>query len=81
MELNLVFLQPGSTTDARRDARVFEASVGDILVLQGTTWPGRDGRGVVHRSPHVSEPVEPRLVFKIDLLGEGSAGHDAMVWR
>lgn len=36
----------------------------DVALMKGSAWPGNASRGVVHRSPHITDV--PRLVFTID---------------
>ncbi|MGF1578585.1 MAG: DUF1826 domain-containing protein [Gemmataceae bacterium] len=45
----------------------------DIALMKGESWPGNQGRGLVHRSPAVAEGQGKRLLFKIDLHGPAIA--------
>lgn len=38
---------------------------GDVALLKGELFPGNEGRGVIHRSPHGNTP---RLLFSLDAL-------------
>lgn len=40
-------------------------SVGDVALLKGEGWPGNQGAGIIHRSPHVPAG-EQRLVLTLD---------------
>lgn len=37
-----------------------------VGLMKGDRWPGNQGNGLVHRSPHVHDPASRRLLFKID---------------
>lgn len=49
----------------RRDAKIESCAPLDVLVLKGSTWPGNERRGAIHRSPPVHSP---RLLLTMDLL-------------
>ena len=51
----------------REGARVQRAATGDVVFLKGEAWPGNQGLGAVHRSPHASR-YAPRLVMTLDPL-------------
>lgn len=39
-----------------------------ITLLKGELWPGRAGRGVIHRSPAVSPESAPRVLLALDAV-------------
>lgn len=39
---------------------------GDVGVFKGDAWPGREGRGVVHRSPPFCPEASPRLLLTVE---------------
>ena len=41
---------------------------GDVGVFKGDAWPGREGRGVVHRSPPFPAGGAPRLLLTVEPL-------------
>jgi hypothetical protein len=47
--------------------------VGDVGVFKGDAWPGREGRGAVHRSPPHRAGDPPRLLLTIEALDGGKA--------
>ena len=52
-----------------------------MLLLKGSGWPGRQGRGAVHRSPPggcCEDDV--RLVYKLDVIPEGGEGNEHFAW-
>ena len=60
---------------------MWEAGPGDVLLLKGSGWPGRQGRGAVHRSPPggcCEDDV--RLVYKLDVIPEGGEGNEHFAW-
>lgn len=52
-------------TDERAIRRM---GVGEIGVLKGDAWPGREGRGVMHRSPPYLAGDPPRLLLTVEAL-------------
>lgn len=44
-----------------------QASIGDVIIMKGDTWPEHEGRGVIHRSPQCSEET-PRLFLSLDVM-------------
>lgn len=51
----------------RSSDAVQACQVGDVVLLKGDAWPGNEGQGAVHRSPHACAS-EPRIVMTIDAL-------------
>ena len=43
-------------------------SCGDVALLKGEYWQGNEGRGVIHRSPALTEQQPRRLVVTCDLI-------------
>ncbi len=52
----------------RPGAVVHRAAAGDLVVMKGTAWPGNEGRGAVHRSPHTRGGR--RVVVTLDALDD-----------
>jgi len=50
----------------RDPSAIHQAQAGEVLYLKGTTFPGLDGRGVVHRSPDAVDGSRPRLLLRLD---------------
>eukprot|EP00401_Gymnodinium_catenatum_P009252 CAMPEP_0117471454 /NCGR_PEP_ID=MMETSP0784-20121206/7738_1 /TAXON_ID=39447 /ORGANISM="" /LENGTH=296 /DNA_ID=CAMNT_0005265571 /DNA_START=72 /DNA_END=962 /DNA_ORIENTATION=- len=54
----------------RDKSRICSISVGDIMMIKGTLFPGT-AKGLVHKSPdvryHDNGDVQPRLVLKVDI--------------
>ena len=51
----------------RPKARIQQLQAGDVALMKGEGWEGNEGRGLVHRSPHVPG-AEKRLVLTLDWL-------------
>lgn len=49
------------------DGRVNRLEAGDVALLKGERWLGNEGRGIIHRSPAVTDG-ERRLVMTLDWL-------------
>ena len=47
---------------------VGQARAFDVLLLKGSTWPGNEHLGAVHRSPDPGRASYPRLLLSIDAV-------------
>jgi len=47
------------------ESEIFQARIGDVLLLKGEGWFGNEGSGAIHRSPRVGSK-ETRLVLTLD---------------
>lgn len=56
-------------------SRVRSLGEGEVGLLKGHSWPGNEGRGVVHRSAPVEALGLRRLVLKIDVRRPGAHDH------
>jgi hypothetical protein len=56
---------------ARDPSLIRRAAAGDVVALWGEAWPGRRGRGAVHRSPPVSASGGRRLLVKLTVEPAG----------
>jgi len=50
----------------REGARIRQLERFEISLMKGDRWPGNHGKGLVHRSPHVRDAGQRRVLFKID---------------
>lgn len=49
-------------------AGVHRVATYDIALLKGSRWQGNAGRGIIHRSPAVSDESAPRVLLALDAL-------------
>lgn len=57
---------PGSITDTAKNIQ--SMNTGDVALFKGELWQGNEGRGIVHRSPSVTQAQPRRLVVTCDLI-------------
>lgn len=57
---------PGAITDSAENIQ--SMSAGDVALFKGELWQGNEGRGIVHRSPSVTNAQPRRLVVTCDLI-------------
>ncbi len=50
-------------------AQIRQMNPYDVALMKGDSWPGNQGRGLVHRSPALCGSNARRLLFKIDAHG------------
>ena len=46
-----------------------QLSQGDVALLKGEGWVGNEGKGLIHRSPQLSDQAS-RLILTIDFIGD-----------
>lgn len=49
-------------------ARIQRLRAGDVGIFKGDAWPGREGRGCVHRSPPHVPGEPPRILLTLEAL-------------
>ena len=69
-EINRDWLSPrgGERGDEllREGATIRQLERFDVGLMKGDRWPGNQGKGLVHRSPHDRDAKQRRVLFKID---------------
>ncbi len=50
----------------RPGARIEQLARLEVGLMKGERWPGNQGSGLVHRSPHMGDTGAKRVLFKID---------------
>ena len=46
-----------------------QLSQGDVALLKGEGWVGNEGKGLIHRSPQLSDQAS-RLILTIDFIDD-----------
>lgn len=56
---------PNGAVQPLAHAKIHQLASGDVALIKGEAWQGNEGRGLVHRSPHITD-TERRLVLTLD---------------
>ncbi|MDB2703720.1 DUF1826 domain-containing protein [Methylophilaceae bacterium] len=51
------------------ESDIKQLSQGDVALLKGKRWVGSEGKGLIHRSPQLSDQA-CRLILTIDFIGD-----------
>lgn len=57
---------PGAITD--KASHIQDMAAGDVALFKGELWEGNQGRGIIHRSPKITDEQPRRLVVTCDLI-------------
>jgi len=62
--------KPDSQSGIYQDeSDIQQLSQGDVALLKGEGWVGNEGKGLIHRSPQLSDQTS-RLILTIDFIGD-----------
>ena len=62
--------KPDSQSGIYQDeSDIQQLSQGDVALLKGEGWVGNEGKGLIHRSPQLSDQAS-RLILTIDFIGD-----------